>query len=220
MHPLIGVLGAGLVTALGRTFSIRFLHREYLDRARANGGHVLYAFWHEGLLLAAYAFRRQGIRVLVSQHRDGEYIRQTIERMGYTTIRGSTTRGGVAALFRMATAGATGEDLGITVDGPAGPRHRVQAGALYIARRAGLPILPFAVACSRKYVLSSWDRFIVPLPFARVAVAFGEPLTVPPDGNGERMEQERRELERRLVMARDEAEGALRISDCGFRIAE
>lgn len=206
MLNIIGLFGAALITLLGRTFSVRLLRREYLERVRANSQHVIYAFWHEGLIIATYAFRHQGIRVLVSRHRDGEYISRTIERMGYTTIRGSTTRGGREALFQMAAAGATGGDLGITVDGPRGPRHQVQAGALYIARRSGLPILPFAVACSRKRVLSSWDRFIVPLPFTRAAVAFGEGLTVPPDCDEEEMEALRVELEQRLLKAREEAE--------------
>ena len=205
LTPLIGPFGAGLITALGSTFSVQVSGQEYRDQAREQGHYVIYAFWHEGLAIATYVFRHQGIRVLVSQHQDGEYISRTIERMGYTTIRGSTTRGGAKALFQMAAAGAGGEDLGITVDGPRGPRHRVQSGVLYIARRSGLPIVPFAVACSRKKVLSSWDRFIVPLPFARVGIAFGESMTVSKDCGGDDMEDMRVTLESRLLKAREEA---------------
>ncbi|MBM3265545.1 MAG: lysophospholipid acyltransferase family protein [candidate division Zixibacteria bacterium] len=200
LFSLIGMAGAGLVTALGHTLSVRFLHPEYVEQARTHAGRVIYAFWHEGLLVATYVFRHRGIRVLVSQHRDGEYISQTIERMGYTTVRGSTTRGGTAALFGMAAAGRTA-DLGITVDGPRGPRHQAQPGVCHIARRSGLPILPFAVACSRQKRLSSWDRFIVPLPFARVTIAFGEPILVPPKCRGESVEALRLELEQRLHTA-------------------
>lgn len=207
MLDLIGCIGAGAVTALGGTFAVRFSGHEHLTQARGTQGRpVIYAFWHEGLLIAAYAFRHRRIRVLVSQHRDGEYISRTIERMGYTTVRGSTTRGGARALFRMAAAGTAGDDLGITVDGPRGPRLRAQAGALYVAMRSGLPILPFAVACSRKRVLSSWDRFIVPLPFARVAVVFGAPVRVAAECGDDGLETRRCELERRLLEARETAE--------------
>lgn len=212
MLSLIGAFGAGLVQALGSTFSVSFLRQDYLAQARANGSPAIYTFWHEGLLLATFVFRHQGIRVLVSQHQDGEYISQTIERLGYTTVRGSTTRGGTRALFRMAAAGQGGENLGVTVDGPRGPRRSVQSGVLYIARRSGLPILPFAVACSRKRVLSSWDRFIVPLPFARVVVAFGEPLFVPNEREGVSLDTLKVTLEQRLSDATEVAEKALELN--------
>lgn len=215
MLRFIGTLGAGLILALGRTFTVRFIGREHLDRARAGGQRVIYAFWHEGLLIATYVFRRQGIRVLVSQHQDGEYISRTIERLGYETIRGSTTRGGTRALFRMAAAGATGCDLGVTLDGPHGPRRRAQTGVLYIAMRSGLPIIPFGVACSRKLVLSSWDRFIVPLPFTQATIAFAEPVTVPPDCPAAVLEGKRAELEARLMDATREAERGLESSHAG-----
>ena len=209
LTSLVGPFGSGLITALGHTFSVRVIGQQRQDRARETNGQVIYAFWHEGLAIATYVFRDQGIRVLVSQHRDGEYISRTIEHMGYTTIRGSTTRGGAKALFQMAAAGARGEDLGITVDGPRGPRHQVQSGVLAIARRSGLPILPFAVACTRKKVLSSWDRFIVPMPFASVAVAFGESMTVPKDCMESDMDRLKVILEKRLLLAGEEAESTL-----------
>ena len=93
VHALIGKLSAGAICLLGRSLSIRRIGTEYLEQAREGGRKVLYAFWHEGLIVATYAFRRQGIQVLVSQHRDGELIARAIESMGYGTIRGSSTRG-------------------------------------------------------------------------------------------------------------------------------
>lgn len=205
VHTLAGGLGAGAISLLGRTLSIRMIGAERLERAREGGRKVLYAFWHEGLLVATYAFRRQGIRVLVSQHRDGELIARTIERMGYGTIRGSSTRGGTRALFRMAAAGAAGDDLGVTVDGPRGPRLEVKPGTLFIAGRSGLPIVPFAVASHKPCVLSSWDRFMIPRPFSTAVIAFGEPLTVPGDAPVERLEPYRLELQQRLLDARETA---------------
>lgn len=205
MVSLLGRLSAGAICLLGGTLSVRMIGEEYLERAREGGRKVMYAFWHEGLLVATYAFRRQGIRVLVSQHRDGELIARAIERMGYGTIRGSTTRGGTRALFRMAAAGAAGNDLGVTVDGPRGPRLQVKPGTLIIAGRSGLPIVPFAVASRKPWELSSWDRFMVPRPFSTAAIAFGEPLEVPGDIEVDRLEPYRTKLQQRLLEARETA---------------
>jgi lysophospholipid acyltransferase (LPLAT)-like uncharacterized protein len=209
MFPLIGLFGASVITALGHTLSIKYIDQEHLERSKADGGQVIYAFWHEGLLVATYAFRRQDIRVLVSQHRDGEYISRTIERMGYTTTRGSSTRGGTRALFRMAAAGSAGDDLGVTVDGPRGPRREVKPGIIYMAARSGLPILPFAVSCATPYVLSSWDQFMIPWPFTRVNIAFGEPIHLPEELDGNAVEAYRRLLENRLLSARKTADQSL-----------
>lgn len=211
-YTLVSKLSAGAICLLGRTLSIHWIGEEYLERAREGGRKVLYAFWHEGLLVATYAFRRQGIQVLVSQHRDGELIARAIERMGYGTIRGSSTRGGTRALFRMAAAGAAGDDLGVTVDGPRGPRLQVKPGTLFIAGRSGLPIVPFAVASRKPWVLSSWDRFMVPRPFSRTVIAFQEPLTVPGDAPVEGLEPFRAELQRRLLEARESARLSLESS--------
>ena len=202
---VVSRLSAGAISLLCGTLSIRMIGEEYLERAREGGRRVLYAFWHEGLLVATYAFRRQGIQVLVSQHRDGELIARAIERMGYGTIRGSSTRGGTRALFRMASAGAAGDDLGVTVDGPRGPRLQVKPGTLFIAGRSGLPIVPFAVASRKPWELSSWDRFMVPRPFSTAAIAFGEPLEVPGDTAVENLEPYRIALQRRLLEARETA---------------
>ena len=212
VHALTGKLSAGAICLLGRSLSIRRIGTEYLEQAREGGRKVLYAFWHEGLIVATYAFRRQGIQVLVSQHRDGELIARAIESMGYGTIRGSSTRGGTRALFRMAAAGAAGDDLGVTVDGPRGPRLQVKPGTLIIAGRSGLPIVPFAVASNKACLLSSWDRFMVPRPFSKAAIAFGEPLTVPGDAPVERLEPYRAELQRRLLEAREIAGRSLEAS--------
>ncbi len=208
-YTLAGELGAGALVLLGKTLSIRMTGEEHLERAREAGRKVLYAFWHEGLLVATYAFRRQGIRVLVSQHRDGELIARTIERMGYGTVRGSSTRGGTRALFRMAAAGAAGDDLGVTVDGPRGPRLEAKPGAVLIASRSGLPIVPFAAASHKPCVLSSWDRFMIPRPFSAAAIAIEAPLTVPGDVSADSLEPYRLELQQRLLSARDVANRSL-----------
>jgi lysophospholipid acyltransferase (LPLAT)-like uncharacterized protein len=134
--------------------------------------------------------RGHDVIVLVSQHRDGEYITQTIHRLGYDTVRGSTTRGGFRSLLEMANLARTGRRVAITPDGPRGPRHQVQPGAILIAQRSGVPILPMACATWPQRQLGSWDRFEIPAPFARMVLGFGPALQLPGDRNSEQLVQE------------------------------
>ncbi len=177
---LIGVLGSLLVGTLGATWRIRVLGGEH-EAACERGASFLYAFWHGQLLPLVYLHRGKGVAVLVSQNRDGEYITQVIHRKGFRTVRGSTSRGGFRSLMEMVRHAERGTRLAITPDGPRGPRWRAQPGALLVAQRAGIPILPVAVSAWPRRQLSSWDRFLIPAPFARVVMAFAAPLHLPDD---------------------------------------
>jgi lysophospholipid acyltransferase (LPLAT)-like uncharacterized protein len=125
--------------------------------------------------------RDQGVRILVSEHRDGEIIATVAESLGYGTIRGSTTRGGERALLSLIRVLEEGLEVAVTPDGPRGPAWRYQPGALVAAARARVPILPIAAYVDRAWRLRSWDRFIVPKPFATVTVAYGDPVMVDAD---------------------------------------
>jgi lysophospholipid acyltransferase (LPLAT)-like uncharacterized protein len=175
----VGLIGSRVIGALGRTWRTRVIGAEHVDACRASGKGFIYAFWHGMLLPLAYLKRGEGAIVLVSLHRDGEYITQVIHRQGYGTVRGSTSRGGFRSLVEMARLGRQGKALGFTPDGPRGPRHRAQPGVLLCAQRAAVPIVPTAASAYPRKLLSSWDRFMIPAPFARVVLVFGEPWYVP-----------------------------------------
>jgi lysophospholipid acyltransferase (LPLAT)-like uncharacterized protein len=192
-------LAALVIRLLRATMRVRCVGREGLDALRARGGRYIHAFWHGHLLLMPYAYPGSRIAILISEHRDGEYIARTMARFGHLSVRGSTTSGGAAALRRaVRLARDEGYDLGFTPDGPRGPRHRVQMGAIMAARLSGLPIVPVAFGASRARVMGSWDGFIVPLPFARGVFAYGEPIEVPRDAAEGAMETERLRLEAAL----------------------
>lgn len=184
---LVGWAGSRLVRALGASWRVRVIGREHEERCRGAGQGWLYAFWHGHLLPLAYLKRGEGIVVLVSQNRDGEYISQLIHREGYRTVRGSTSRGGFRSLLEMSRLGRQGVPIAITPDGPRGPRHRAQPGVLIVAQRAGVPILPLALAAAPCRRLDSWDRFVIPAPFARVVMGFGPPLALPESLSVERL---------------------------------
>jgi lysophospholipid acyltransferase (LPLAT)-like uncharacterized protein len=167
---------------LGATWHMRFFGREHVDRSRFGQGPVMYAMTHGVLLPLAFAHRDRRIQVLVSESRDGEIIARIIGRMGFGLVRGSNTRGGDRAVVELVRRGREGYDLGITPDGPKGPRGSVAPGAILVAARAQVPIIPIGVAADRATYASSWDRFLVPHPFAKVAVVYGAPIRVAKDG--------------------------------------
>jgi lysophospholipid acyltransferase (LPLAT)-like uncharacterized protein len=182
-HRAAGFLGAALLRLLRLTWRVTETpHRFVATRRAARTGPpgTIYVQWHSRILLSSATQARTGLTVLVSQHGDGEYIVQAIERMGFGTIRGSTTRGGAKALLKLVRALQDGRDVALTPDGPKGPRLRVQQGCVIAASKARAPIVPVAFECSRARRLASWDRFVVPWPLVRVAVVAGEPIEVPP----------------------------------------
>lgn len=127
--------------------------------------------------------------MLISAHRDGQLIAKTVGHLGIQTIEGSSTRGGAAALKRMMGILASGECVGITPDGPRGPRMRVSGGVIALARLSGAPVIPATYSVSRWKTLSSWDRFIIAWPFCRGVFVWGEPIEIPRDAD-ERMQEE------------------------------
>jgi lysophospholipid acyltransferase (LPLAT)-like uncharacterized protein len=121
-----------------------------------------------------------------------------MRRLGYGHVRGSSTRGGVRAIYDLAQKLKSGIDVGITVDGPRGPRFVVKPGPIQIAKRSGAAILPITSASKRHKTFSSWDAFEMPYPFTKVTVRYGEPVVVPPDADAGVLEAKRLELERVL----------------------
>jgi lysophospholipid acyltransferase (LPLAT)-like uncharacterized protein len=171
----------------------------------ADGGPLIYAFWHAQLALMPWVQLRPPSVVPVSRSRDGEWTARLFERLEADTVRGSTSRGGATALRGLVRAARAGKDLAITPDGPKGPAGRVQPGAVWLARLTGRPLLPVAFAARPCLHVGSWDRMIVPLPLSRGAFEYGEHLWVPRDANEEVTEEARRELETRIAATTERA---------------
>lgn len=148
-------------------------------RARRTGG--MYAFWHAQMLPLMALHRSQNIAVLISVHRDGERMAQAASQLGFRAIRGSTFRGAAGALRGLVRALRDGWEVAITPDGPRGPAEQFAPGAIIAAQQAGVPIVLLAATTDHAWRLRSWDRFMIPWPFARITVVYGEPLEVPAD---------------------------------------
>jgi lysophospholipid acyltransferase (LPLAT)-like uncharacterized protein len=195
---LIPAAGYPIIHALASTYRWRPEGLEHLDAVQRSGRQPIMAFWHGRILPATYFFRRRGIVVITSENFDGEWIAGIIERFGYGTARGSTSRGAVKALVQLKRDMAAGKPAAFTLDGPRGPAKVAQPGAVWLAKATGHPIVPFHIESGSHWTLGSWDRTQIPKPFSDVAIAIGEPIEVPPDADDAAMEQTRLLLEARL----------------------
>jgi lysophospholipid acyltransferase (LPLAT)-like uncharacterized protein len=160
---------------------------------------VIFAIWHNRLLMLPRVFdpsfpTRQSYG-LISASRDGDLIAQFIERSGYGTIRGSTSRKGVIALRQLIDTLAAEGNVLFTPDGPRGPVYQASQGVIFVAQKSGAPIVPIHMEYSSGWRLKSWDRFVVPRPFARLRAKFGEPIRVAPLSEPSEFETERLRLE-------------------------
>jgi lysophospholipid acyltransferase (LPLAT)-like uncharacterized protein len=179
------IAGAG-VRVLARTWRVREVHQGAgngallgaLDIVRQHARPVIFCLWHCELLCHMWNFRNLDIVVLISEHGDGEIAARAAESMGYRTIRGSSRRGAERALLSLAREVEQGSHVAVTPDGPRGPAESFAPGALIAAQRSGAPIVLLRATVDRAWRLNSWDRFIIPKPFARVTIYVSEPTAV------------------------------------------
>jgi lysophospholipid acyltransferase (LPLAT)-like uncharacterized protein len=178
-------LAAAGVRALGATLRLTETGVDALQPCWAQGQPLIYAVWHGRVLMIPWLTTRlrrtrgaRAVRVLASRSRDGELAARWVTRFGLSIVRGSSSRGGADSLRALVAAVRAGQDVAVVPDGPRGPRERVQAGIVVLAATTGAPIVPLAFAARPARRLASWDRFLVPLPFARAAVVFGAAATV------------------------------------------
>ena len=183
--------GRWLIRVLASTWRVRVLGREGIEALRRAKTPLIIVIWHGEMLPSLWAHRGEGIAVLISEHKDGEIIAQIAEGLGYApSVRGSSSRGAARALLQLVRTLEGGVDVGITPDGPRGPAKEMAVGAVAAAQRAGAPLVAVRAHATSAWRLKSWDRFMIPKPFARVTVAYGAPVHVP-KGDGDALERAR-----------------------------
>ncbi len=202
-HRILGAVGALIIRGVGRTLRYHFDDRGGIFQAPANEG-IIWSFWHNRLFLMSYVHRRFFPRrppgaAMTSQSKDGEWAAQLVLRMGIAPVRGSTARGGTAALRELARFLRRGEDVGVTPDGSRGPRYVLKPGLVLLAQLGRRPILPVGVEFSRCLRLKSWDGFMIPLPFSRVDVTLGNLLYVEVTHSDAEFEAERLRCEQAMM---------------------
>jgi lysophospholipid acyltransferase (LPLAT)-like uncharacterized protein len=190
--------GAVLDTYMG-TLRWQVENADAWRRHVSAGQPVIYVLWHSTLLPIAYTHRGQGVVSMTSQSADGEYISRLLQHWGNDAARGSSSKGGDSALREMVRAVRSGHSAAITPDGPRGPREVMKPGVVQLAQLSGAPLVPVSAGASSAWRLSSWDRFLVPKPFSRVHVAYGEPVLVKRGATREDLDAVSRELEQTMA---------------------
>lgn len=191
--------------------------KEHLDDLLANPRPMAFSFWHNTIFFMVYYHSfgviKKGIplNVLISQSKDGEFTARTAQLFGARAARGSSSRGGREAFQTLLkTVKKEKGSVVTTPDGPRGPVYKFQMGTVILSQVTGAPVLPIGYACTRAWVFRSWDQFIVPKPFSKIAIGIGEPYTVPRKLDGDAaVEAERQELENRMMAMIHKAENYL-----------
>jgi lysophospholipid acyltransferase (LPLAT)-like uncharacterized protein len=210
-----GRLGQVVLDTLLGTVRFEVAGAEHYRRYTERGQPVIFVLWHGRLLPLAYLHRGEGIVALISRSADGEYLARLVKRWGYIPVRGSSSRGGSAALRELVRHARSGRCVAITPDGPRGPRQQLKDGVLVASQLTGLPIIPVACGADRAWWIEGWDRFLIPRHFARVRVAYGPPLSVPRDAAAEDLTAIRQALQAeldRLTAEVDSGELARRVA--------
>jgi lysophospholipid acyltransferase (LPLAT)-like uncharacterized protein len=192
---------------------------EHRDACTRTGEGMVAAFWHSRIALSFMGWDREAPQtptMLISRSREGDLIAHFARNLSISVVRGSSRntrktkqKGGVKALRDMQRAVENRACVGLTVDGPRGPRQRASMGVIQLAKMTGKPIMIYSLSVSNKKVFNSWDRFIIPYPFGKGVVIWKEPLFVSENATEKEMEGARLELERRLNDATREADEAV-----------
>jgi lysophospholipid acyltransferase (LPLAT)-like uncharacterized protein len=195
--PLVGLLLKLLLRSC-RVINVKG-RKEQKEALLRSKGRAVYVTWHQRISHLFFILPQYGrMTVMISKSRDGEYADRLAKWNNFKTVRGSSTRGGTEALKEITQKIMEGSSGGMLADGPTGPARVAKMGSVIMARDAGVPIIPILWGSDRCRVFSSWDRFMLPKPFARIVLYHGDPIWIPSSAKGEELEGYRRLLEERL----------------------
>jgi lysophospholipid acyltransferase (LPLAT)-like uncharacterized protein len=204
---ILSFLGWTLLTLWCRTLRITFVNKEVPDRLKAEGRNIIFAFWHGRQFMLFHTHRDLGVVIPASESRDGEIQAGILTRFGFEVVRGSSKRKGAQALLGLVDGLRRGKHIALAVDGPRGPLYEVKQGVAYLAGKLDKPIVPVITSAKRFWILDRiWDKYLLPVPFSRAIVMYGEPITV--NGMSEDiLESKRGELQAALNHLMADADG-------------
>jgi len=193
---------------IGPTLRFEVLGMRGIEQAHAAGRPVILAFWHRCIFTATWFWRARKIVVMNTTNFDGQWTRRVIERLGYLTAQGSSSRGGLKGLVTMGKRLDEGLDVAFTIDGPRGPRYVAKPGPVMLSRRKGHSIFAFHIGLENAWTFEkTWDQFQIPKPFSRAVVVISPPVGVLPEADRAELERGHAEMQRALERVRDAAEG-------------
>jgi lysophospholipid acyltransferase (LPLAT)-like uncharacterized protein len=212
--PVIAELVYSIIRTIGPTLRFEVLGGQKVELRRIAKQPTIWAFWHRIIIPIVWYGRNRGIVVMNTTAFDGQWTRKVIERLGFGTAQGSSSRGGLRGLQVMAKGIAEGLDCAFTIDGPRGPRYVAKVGPVLLARMTGAPIMVFHVGVDRgKTIEKTWDHFLLPGLFARAIIIGGPLIYVPQDAGAEIIKAKHEEMQKALERVRDIAEGWFLLSE-------
>jgi lysophospholipid acyltransferase (LPLAT)-like uncharacterized protein len=212
--PVIAWAAYSAIRLIGPTLRLEVLGIHNAAQIRDGGEPAIAAFWHRCIFSSVWVWRNRGIVVLNTVNFDGQWTRRVIERLGFGTAQGSSSRGGVEGLTEMAHRLEEGKHVAFTIDGPRGPRYVAKPGPVILARRTGKPISVYHIGLQRAHTITkSWDLFQIPYPFSRIILVIAPPIRVPTDADGETIKSKQAEMQAALERVRDAAESWFGLSE-------
>jgi lysophospholipid acyltransferase (LPLAT)-like uncharacterized protein len=212
--PVIASVAYWTIRLLGPTLRVEIVGIQNAIQIRGGEEPGIGAFWHRCILSAAWIWRNRGIVVLNTVNFDGQWTRRVIERLGFGTAQGSSSRGAVEGLASMAQAIESGHHVGFTIDGPRGPRYVAKPGPVILARRTGSPISVFHVGLESAHTFSkSWDLFQIPHPFSRAVMFVAPPILVPTNADSGALKSKQEEMQAALERVRDAADSWFKLTE-------
>ncbi len=212
--PVIAWAAYWLIRLIGPTLRMEIVGVHNATQIRDSGEPCIGAFWHRCIFTAVWFWRNRGIVVLNTVNFDGQWTRRAIERLGFGTAQGSSTRGAIEGLTAMARHLDAGRHVAFTIDGPRGPRYVAKPGPIILARRTGKPISVFHIALQRAHTFQkAWDLFQLPYPFSRAVMFVAPPIRVATDADSETIKQKQAEMQAALERVRDLAESWFHVTD-------
>lgn len=205
--PIIAAIVYTAVRLIGPTLRFELIGVHNATQIRERGEPAIGAFWHRCIFQAVWFWRNRGIVVLNTVNFDGQWTRRVIERLGFGTAQGSSSRGAIEGLTTMAQRLEEGRHVALTIDGPRGPRYVAKPGAVILARRTGKPISVFHIASKWGHTFQkTWDLFRLPYPYSPAVIVFAPSIRVPVDADSDTIKQKQAEVQSALEKVRDVAE--------------
>jgi len=198
LYRLLEWIGPWIIRFIGYSLRVERVSSQAVEDLRRQGGSFILCTWHGRLFLPVFWNRRQGIVAMVSQHADGEVISRIVKRLGYGTVRGSSTRGGKEAFYQLLAHLKNGGIGAMIPDGPTGPKYLLKAGTILLAQQAECPLVPLTFAAKPCWRLKSWDHMVLPKPFSRAILYYGDPINIPADLKAAELEAQRQKVERAM----------------------
>jgi lysophospholipid acyltransferase (LPLAT)-like uncharacterized protein len=211
--PIISGAACAFARIVGPTLRYEVLGWQHIDRLHSHNRRCVYSFWHQTIFLAMWWWRHRGVAAMTSPNFDGQILGSALQRLGFATTHGSSSRGGLRGLSVLATQLKEGHDVAFAADGPRGPRHIAKPGPIILARRSSCPILAFHIFAQHAHTFDkAWDLFQLPRPFSRVVLVIGPPIEVPNQIGRDAIERKQVDLQNLLERTRALAESWFALS--------